>query len=138
MPFWLKQTIFITHSKFYKELYTSTCNSKEEDIKLFLENVKLPKLIDDQSEALESPITCDEILRVIKMCQMTRPQNWTVSPQNSFNVRLLKMILLLHSMYMEAFERGEPIVAKELIILILKKNKDTYECKSYSPISLVS
>lgn len=48
------------------------------------------------------------------------------------------MILLLHSMYMESFERGEPIVAKEIIILILKKNKDPYEYKSYSPISLVS
>ncbi|KAF7655020.1 hypothetical protein LDENG_00061950 [Lucifuga dentata] len=43
-------------------------------------------------------------------------------------------------MYMEAFDRGElpPTLSQDLITLILKKDKDPYECKNYQPISLIS
>ncbi len=51
----------------YTDLYTSTCDAGDSDIRdFFLYTLNLPKLTEQQKSELDSPITTEEIVEVIR------------------------------------------------------------------------
>lgn len=90
-------------------------------------------------DVLDAPLT-SEIVDVIKGLpsgKVPGPDNFTA---DFYKASAEELSPLLLQMYSEALDKGSlpPTVFEALISLILKKDKDPLDCKSYRPISLIS
>lgn len=89
--------------------------------------------------SLDQPITMKEITEAIQ----NLPSGKAPGP-DGFTAEFYKLYVeelspLLLDMYCEAMDRGSlpPSLSDAVITLILKKDKDPLDCKSYRPISLI-
>lgn len=74
-------------------------------MKGFFENLDLPKLTENQKKDLDSPITHEDIARVIKGLP-----NDKITGPDGFTAEFLKsteLTPLLYDMYMESLDKGE-------------------------------
>lgn len=124
---------------FYKKLYsnTDTCTDPK-TLGIYLENIKLPKLSDETSQAIDGPITREEIVEAIKGLKNNKSPGSDGYCNKFYKVFVDDLSLILEKAYRYAFEIGElPQNWKETIIsLIYKEGKDPTECSSYRPIAL--
>lgn len=97
----------------------------------YLESINLPKLSEEDSQAIERPITKEEIVETIKGLK-----NCKSPGSDGYCNKLYSPIL--EKAYAYAFEKGEfPPNWKETIISVIhKEGKDPTECSSYRPIAL--
>ncbi|XP_036431199.1 LOW QUALITY PROTEIN: uncharacterized protein LOC118811097 [Colossoma macropomum] len=88
----------------------------------FIDPFRLPKLTEEQKQDLDSPITVEEIIEVIRAL----PSGKSPGPEPGTFASELAPLLL--DMYTEAFERGErpPTLSQALNTLVLK-DKDPCE-----------
>uniref|UniRef100_A0A669DHM2 Reverse transcriptase domain-containing protein n=1 Tax=Oreochromis niloticus TaxID=8128 RepID=A0A669DHM2_ORENI len=89
---------------------------------------------------LDAPITVEEIVGVIKHLPSDKApglDGYTAEFYKSFSEDLAPLLL---NTYNESFQEGRlpPSLSEAIITLILKKEKDPTDCKSYRPISLTS
>ncbi len=126
---------------FYKTLYknTGTCTDDEE-LKLYLQGIKLTELSSTMAEKLDSPIEIREIEEVIS----TLKNNKSPGPDGFINefFKVFKDIIspLLLQAYHHCLESGTlaPSWRDATIVVIHKEGKDPTECQSYRPISLLN
>ncbi|KAL2085077.1 hypothetical protein ACEWY4_018397 [Coilia grayii] len=129
-----------TFKIFYEHLYSSESTADRSEIKAFLNNLDLPVLSSDQKHLLDRPITVTEILDVIKSLPTGKapgPDGFTAEFYKCYACELAPLML---DMYMDSLDKGQlpPTLSQALIVLILKKNKEPTDCRSYRPISLTN
>lgn len=125
---------------FYEELYSSDYISSAEARSKFLDRLDLPYLSDDQKEALNRPISKEEVLDVIKNLKGGKapgPDGFGADFYKAFGGLLVDH---LTNMYLDSFDKGclPPTLNLAHISVILKKGKPPEQCGSYRPISLIS
>lgn len=128
-----------TFKEFYIDLYKSVSSSTDEDSSRFLEPLDLPKHSNEQKQLLDSDITLEEVMEVIKALSRGKAPGPDGFPAEFFRDNVKELAPLMLEVFMEAFQREElpPTMSQALISLILKKDKDSSECKSYRPILLI-
>lgn len=108
--------------EFYINLYTSESTTMDEEITLFLENLNLPMLSDEQQESLDSPITSQEIIEAIKALPAGKSPGQDGFSAEFFKCYAVDLLPLFEKMLTEAFESGRlPPLNQVIITLILKK-----------------
>lgn len=124
---------------FYIDLYKSTSSSTNEEISDFLEPLDLPQLSSEQKEFLDLDITLEEIMEVIKALPTGKAPGPDGFVAEFFKDLVSELAPLMLEVFMEALQRGElpQTMSQAVISLILKKDKDASDCKSYRPISLI-
>ena len=121
-------------------IYTSTLSCQKVDTLSFLVRLGLPAFNIDHHEMLDAAITAEEIKAVIRAMwsgNSPGPDGLTAEFYKCFSDELTPLLL---QMYNAAFERGvlPPTLSQALISLISKKGKESTDCESYLPISLIS
>lgn len=122
---------------FYINLYTSENTATDKEIMSFLNKLNLPKLSVSQQEDLDLPISSQEILDAIKALPSGKSPGQDGFTAEFFKCYAEDLLPLFENMLAEAFEVGKlpPSLNQAIITLILKKEKDPTDCKSYRPIS---
>lgn len=77
-----------------------------------------------------------EVIKALSRGKAPGPDGF---PAEFFRDNVKELAPLMLEVFMEAFQREElpPTMSQALISLILKKDKDSSECKSYRPILLI-
>uniref|UniRef100_A0A8C6T8R1 Reverse transcriptase domain-containing protein n=1 Tax=Neogobius melanostomus TaxID=47308 RepID=A0A8C6T8R1_9GOBI len=124
--------------EYYKDLYSSACTTTDEEIEAFLD-LDLPKLDENQKQALDSPITLGEIQKAIQELPLGKspgPDGFTAEFFKCYSTELSPFLL---DLYVEMFneESLAPSLDQAIVTLILKPGKTPIECKNYRPISLI-
>lgn len=119
---------------FYKDLYTSEINDREQ-VKKFFDNLEIPFL--EEADRLEGPITAREIEKVIQNMKTGKAPGPDGFPSEFYKTFAPKLIPLLCRVYNEIFERKAQTMSQALIFVLLKKNKDPLKCELYRPVSLL-
>lgn len=85
--------------------------------------------------SLDQPITVEEIAEAIR----SLPSGKAPGPDEFYKAYVDELSPLHLDMFCEAADRGSlpPSLSEAMISLILKKDKDPLDCKSYRPISLI-
>lgn len=125
-----------TFKEFYIDLYKSASSSlTDEDISRFLEPLDLPKLSNEQKQLLDSDITLEEVIEVIRALPTGKAPGPDGFPTDFFKEHAKDLAPLMLEVFMEAFQREElpPTMSQALISLILKKDKDPIDCKKLPP-----
>lgn len=120
-----------TFKDFYKDLYTSDCTATDGEIDSFLKNLHVPRLNTTQKEALDSPITREEILEAIRAL----PTGKTTA--EFFKCYSEDLLPLLEEMVSEMLDKGKLTPSMEQAIITLILTKDPTERKTHHPISLI-
>lgn len=133
------QSIQSSFLNFYKELYTSE-NPVESDIQSFLEKLSLPSLSDEDNAHLCRPVTSEEVLDTIKSLPLGKSPGLDGYPAEFYKKFWPDIEPLFMPMVQDFFKKGRlPDSMKTAVIsLIHKKDKDSAECSSYRPISLLT
>uniref|UniRef100_A0A8C1BL18 Reverse transcriptase domain-containing protein n=1 Tax=Cyprinus carpio TaxID=7962 RepID=A0A8C1BL18_CYPCA len=124
---------------FYKKLYSNTDTCTEfEQIDAYLESINLPKLSEEDSQAIDRTIMREEIIETIKGLKNGKSPGSDGYCNEFYKAFVDDISPILEKAYAYAFERGEfPPNWKETIILVIhKEGKDPTECSSYRPIAL--
>lgn len=129
-----------TFKVFYENLYSFESNVNRVEIGSFLNGLDLPSLKLDQKKLLDMPITVMEIQEVIKSLPTGKapgPDGFTADFYKSYANELVPLML---DMYMDSLDKGTfpPTLAQAVITLILKKEKEPTDCRSYRPMSLTN
>lgn len=133
------QSIQSSFLDFYKKLYTSE-NPLESDIQSFLEQLSLPTLSDEDNAHLGRPFTSEEVLETIKSLPLGKSPGLDGYPAEFYKTFWPEIEPLFMPMVQDFFKKGLlPDSMKTAVIsLIHKKDKDSAECSSYRPISLLT
>ncbi len=120
-------------------LYTAESQQNEEHMETFFEGLALPKLTKSQKKELDQPLTCREIISIIKELPTGKAPGPDGSTAEFFKCYAIELTPLLLAMYNEAFESRKlpTTLSQALITLIPKEDEDPFDCKSYCPISLI-
>uniref|UniRef100_A0A669DGZ9 Reverse transcriptase domain-containing protein n=1 Tax=Oreochromis niloticus TaxID=8128 RepID=A0A669DGZ9_ORENI len=125
---------------FYETLYTPQINPSKNEIDQFLDNITLPKLLDTQAMALDSPLMPGELQEAL----ISMPNNKAPGP-DGFPAEFYKefwtiLAPVFHRMLQEIKENGRlpPNMNSANISLLLKPGKDPVYPSSYRPISLIN
>lgn len=127
-------------ASFYQELYNSESNFDKNVCNDFLNNIKLPRLSNDDSAKLDDSITlqeCEAAVREMRKGKSPGPDG--IPPEFYLTfwplIGPLLMDMIQYSIRVGSFSRD---VNSALISLLLKKGKDPVECSSYRPLSLLN
>ena len=128
-----------TFRDFYASLYSSELQADQQEIHLYLTSLGLPTLSVEQVDLLEAPITKEEIVTVIRGLPSSKAPGLDGFTAEFFKEYAEELSPLLLQVYCEALDDGRlpPTLSEALISLILKKDKDPLDCRSYRPISLI-
>lgn len=124
--------------QFYKTLYTGETTS-EDSISKILDGLEFENIEEPDKEALDQPITQEEIVKVItclKSGKAPGPDGFPVEFYKKFSAKLAPILL---EVYEECFnnETLPPTMTQAIISVLLKKDKDPLQCGSYRPVSLL-
>lgn len=126
---------------FYEDLYKPQIQTNTADLlDVFFAPLNLPRVSEDQNLKLDSPISKQEVLDVIKELKAGKvagPDGLCAEFYKEFREILAGPLL---NMYNDSFKKGLlPNSLREAnISLILKKGKPPEDCASYRPISLLN
>ena len=125
--------------EFYAMHYLSETQVDQQEMHAFLASLALPTLSVDQVDLLDAPITREEIVDVIRGLPSSKAPGPDGFTADFFKVYAEELSPLLLQMYSEALDKGSlpPTLSEALISVILKKDKDPLDCRSYRPISLI-
>uniref|UniRef100_A0A669D815 Reverse transcriptase domain-containing protein n=1 Tax=Oreochromis niloticus TaxID=8128 RepID=A0A669D815_ORENI len=125
---------------FYKTLYSPQINPSKKEIDQFLDNITLPKLLDTQAMALDSPLTPGELQEAL----ISMPNNKAPGP-DGFPAEFYKefwttLAPVFYRTLLEIKENGRlpSNMNSANINLLLKPGKDPVYPSSYRPISLIN
>lgn len=126
--------------KYYQNLYSCPPASDCAKLDNFFQHLNIPLLEADAANGLEEPISNDEIQRALKSLQSGKspgPDGFLSEFYKKFAPQLTP---LLKSTFDESFvlQSLPPMMHQAVISLILKKDKDSLNCSSYRPISLLN
>lgn len=125
---------------YYSDLYSSDLIFDEDKCKQFLSRLNLPKLHQSQINALDAPITMEELKAALGSMQKGKSPGLDGLPPELYS-ELFEIISphILNS-FNHAIEHGSLHRDQNtaLISLLLKKGKDPHLCNSFRPISLIS
>lgn len=124
----------------HAELYRSEVSHNQDACDNFLSKILLPKLSEEDSLKLDTPITLDELKEAASdMCNGKSPGLDGIPPEfytafwDSLGPLLFDMIQA--AVERRSFSRDMNIA---VISLLLKKDKDPNDCSSYRPLSLLN
>ncbi len=126
-----------TFAEFYSHLYTADPAPDLAALKLYLSELKLPSLTDNDAESLETPLTLLELQEALSLMQKGKSPGLDGLPPELF-LELWDIVgpLLLNSLNYAldagSFHRDQNT---SLISVLLKKDKPPLTC--YRPISLI-
>lgn len=131
------QKLIENFKAFYSSLYRSNCASDRCTMENFLNNRNIPSLTNEMETKLEAPITQGGSTAAISSMQSGKslgPDGLSVDFYKKFSAELISPIC---SVFSESFDSGSlpPTLNQACIYLLLKKDKDPFECSSHRPIS---
>ena len=124
---------------YYKQLYANKMDNLEE-IDKFLERYNLQRLIQEEIENMNRPITSNKIETVIKTLptnKSTGPEGFTGEFYQTFREELTPILLKLFQKIAEEV-RFPSSFYEATITLIPKPDKDNTKKENYRPISLMN
>lgn len=132
------QSIKSSFFDYYTKLYTSD-NPSEVDIKLFLQQICLPSISEEEKELLDSPFTSKEVFQAILSLPTGKAPGLDGYPVEFYKAFWPQIEPLFMPMITDFVQNGTlPETLKiAAISLIHKKDKDASECSSFRPISLL-
>lgn len=131
--------INLTFKEYYEELYPSDGQLDTDKVNVFFEHLNLPELSDEDMQWLDRQITAEELMCAIKSLPNGKTPGVDGIPCEFYKVFAEQLSPELLKTFEAAIEVGElqPSMNEAVITLILKKGKDTQECRCYRPISLL-
>lgn len=127
-------------AEFYSHLYTADPAPDLAALKMYLSELKLPTLTNDDADSLETPFTLLELEEALGLMQKRKSSGLDGLPPELF-LELWDIVgaLLLNSfnyaLDIGSFHRDQNT---SLISVLLKKDKPPLKCGSYRPISLIT
>ncbi len=124
---------------FYTNLYKADTDFDEPICKQYLDKLELPRISQMDKESLEAPLSMEELHVSLKSLQNCKSLGLDgLPPELYLEIWDLVGTLMLNS-FNFAIEQGvfHRDQKTSLISLLLKKGKDTLDCSSYRPISLI-
>lgn len=131
------ETIF---KDYYKDLYTHSSAAKEDDIRVFLDKLNLPKIGKTQNERITEEITMDEINRAIGKSKTNKTPGSDGFIAEFFKKLGEVLIPILHNTFNWVLQNGStPPSWKEAVITVLPKpQKDRTYCQNHRPVSILN
>lgn len=124
----------------YKDLYLSCASPNQAALSPYSAEIDLPVLSEDDRELLEKDITLEEVELAIASFAPLKSQCLVGVHSEWYGT--FRVMLTSHLIWVLKSERKEgslpPSMREALVVLISKRGKDTKECDSYRPISLMN
>lgn len=135
-----KQEIAEEFAEYYRQLYSPDKEDTQTQLKDYLQNLNLPQVADVQNQALTTPITMEEILKVIQGLKSDKSpgsDGFTGEFYREFKVQLTP---ILHKAFNWALSHGKwaDTWCNSIITVIYKEGKDPTQCEGYRPITLLN
>lgn len=129
-----------TFKNYYSNLYTSEASNTDTYRTEFLDNLEFPSITPDKANIMDQPLKISEITDAIKLMQSNKAAGPDGYPINLFKKHIDKLSPLLLNMFNDSLNQGTlpQTLTEASITLLLKPNKDSNECGSYRPISLLN
>lgn len=126
--------------KYYKLLYTQPPLEDEQQIGQFLDSLNLPVITVEQNQTLSAVITETELNNTISRLKTKKspgPDDFSSEWYKTFRSELIPILLqACNTSLMEA--KMPPSWNEAVISVIPKEGKDSLECSSYRPISILN
>uniref|UniRef100_A0A8C8E244 Reverse transcriptase domain-containing protein n=1 Tax=Oryzias sinensis TaxID=183150 RepID=A0A8C8E244_9TELE len=130
-----------TFATFYKELYqdVDTCPD-ESTIAQYLQNINVPELSDTVAKELDEPVQDWEIKQVI----LSLKNNKSPGPDGFINEFYKHFSDVLTPLLLDAYRYAQenktmaPSWSDATIVVIHKEGKDSTDCNSYRPLSMLN
>lgn len=129
-----------TFKKYYTKLYTSEAYNTDTQRKTFLDKLEFPHISSETSVYLDQPLTITEITEAVKLMQSSKAPGPDGYPIEFYKKFIGKLAPFLLNMFNDSLNQGilPETLTEASITLLLKPNKDSTECGSYRPISLLN
>lgn len=129
-----------TFTTFYSNLYKSEMTTDCSDMDNFFNNLQAPSITTVHRTETELPLNRTEILKAMREMQNGKapgPDGYPIEFYKKFSDKLLTILL---DMFNDSLYNGSlpQTLTEASITLLLKPGKDSTECGSYRPISLLN
>ena len=130
--------ILVEMSQFYKTLYTT--QSKNEEIREYLNNIKLERSLNDgQKQMLNKMPQTSEFRLVIKMMKVNKSPGYDGIPSEFYKTFWPDIEDIYANMVQDCFNNGSfPTSMNTGILTLIHKGDDKDDLKNYRPISLTN
>ena len=125
---------------YFNDLYTSASSATQEEYDSFIQELRLPKLSDEERDELEGLLTYDECKQVLETFQNDKSPG-----EDGFTVEFYKFFfeLLGHNLvesFNEAYETNELSISQRrgIITLIPKEDGSLLDLSNWRPITLLN
>jgi len=129
-----------TFATFYSNLYTSEIMNDSTDMEHFFNNLQAPSISRIHRTNTDLPLQQAEIINAIMAMQSGKAPGPDGYPIEFFKTFSNKLSIILLDMFNDSRSRGllPQTLTEASIFLLLKPGKDSTECGSYRPISLLN
>ncbi|KAM9316655.1 proto-oncogene tyrosine-protein kinase ROS [Gastrophryne carolinensis] len=126
--------------EYYSALYSSRVNYGMEELESYLDQIKFPELAPEDREALDSPITIDEVRNAMRALPGRKAPGPDGLPAEWYKQGMDRIAPRLWEVLKQALDSGGlPASFHEAhVALIHKEGKPADICASYRPISLLN
>ena len=126
--------------KFYTKLYTQPPLKEDQQIDQFLDSLNLSTLTEDQSNKMIARITEEEVNDAISRLKANKTPGPDGYSSEWFKTFRLELIPSLIKLFNEVLKNGKtpPSWKEATISVIPKEGKDSLDCGSYRPISILN